>query len=54
MGQRIMPEQYHQIVDQMKEGELGRFLSQLRASVDRDLMHMPTHQQFINQYCKAH
>lgn len=53
MGQGIMPENYHQIVDQMKEGELARFLGQVRASVDRDLMQMPTHQQFIDQYCKA-
>ena len=53
IGQGIVPEDYHQIVDMMKENELGRFLSGLKNNVDKNVAQMPTHQQFIDHYCKA-
>jgi len=53
IGQRIQPENYHQIVDMMPQDELTRFLMILRNQVDSQLAQMPSHQQFIDHYCKA-
>ncbi len=53
LGQRIMPDSYHPIVDMMDTEELGRFLDDLKKSVDKKVAQMPSHQQFIDHYCKA-
>ena len=53
LGQGLMPEQYHPIVNMMSDNELERFLKGNRASVDNTLKQLPTHQQFIAQYCPA-
>jgi tryptophan halogenase len=53
IGQGIMPEQYHQIVDQMSEAELIKFLNGIKTQVDDQVQKMPSHQDFINHYCKA-
>ncbi len=53
IGQGIIPQQYHQIVDMMKENELARFLDTLKNSVNHNVEQMLSHQEFINNYCKA-
>ncbi len=53
IGQGIVPENYHQIVDMMPEQELGRFLHGLKNNVDKNVEMMPSHQAFIDKYCKA-
>ncbi len=53
MGQGIMPTAYHPIADVMGEMELKSFLRSLSGNVGEKVAAMPTHQQFINQYCKA-
>ncbi len=53
IGQRIIPQNYHQIVDMMSDQELDRFLNGLKSSVENKVAQMPTHQAFIDQYCKA-
>lgn len=53
IGQQIIPDNYHQIVDMMPDQELDRFLNILRTKIDQNIKAMPTHQEFINQYCKA-
>ena len=53
LGQRMRPTQYHQIVDMMPDEELGRFLGLLKSSVDKKVAQMPSHQMFIDRYCKA-
>ena len=53
LGQGLTPEQYHPIVNMMSDNELERFLKGNRASVDNTLKQLPTHQQFIAQYCPA-
>ncbi len=53
MGQGIMPTAYHPIADVMGEMELKSFLRSLSGNVGEQVAAMPTHQQFINQYCKA-
>ncbi len=53
MGQGIMPTAYHPIADVMDEKELKNFLGYLSGSVGEKVAAMPSHQQLINQYCKA-
>lgn len=53
MGQRIIPEKYHPIADLMNKDELSHFLGGLRMSVEKRAQMMPTHQQFIDSYCKS-
>ncbi len=53
IGQGLIPDQYHPIVDMMSDTELDNFLKTLRARVDHAVNQLPSHQQFINQYCAA-
>jgi tryptophan halogenase len=53
LGQGLMPEQYHPIVDVMSDRELAHFLTGLRARTDNIVSQLPSHQQFIENYCKA-
>jgi len=53
LGQKLMPENYHAIVDMMSKEELGRFLASIKGSVDNVVSKFPSHQEFIDQYCKA-
>lgn len=53
IGQRIVPQSYHPIVDQMSPDELTRFLGGLKAQVEQKVAQMPSHQQFIDRHCKA-
>ena len=53
LGQGLMPEQYHPIVDIMSDQELVNFLTSLKARADNIVSQLPSHQQFIAKYCKA-
>ena len=53
LGQGLMPEQYHPIVDMMTDDELRRFLSGAEASVTKLVSKLPEHQAFIDHYCRA-
>jgi tryptophan halogenase len=53
LGQGLMPEQYHPIVNMMSDEELKGFLGNLKHNVDRLVEQLPSHQQFIDNYCKA-
>jgi len=53
LGQGLMPEQYHPIVDMMTEEELRKFLHGAEASVTQLVSKLPEHQAFIDHYCKA-
>ncbi len=53
LGQRIVPAGYHPIVDEMPEANLAAFVDRVREDVVRAVEQMPTHQQFIDRYCKA-
>ena len=53
LGQGLMPEQYHPIVDEMTDEELRRFLSGAETSVNKLVSKLPEHQAFINHYCKS-
>ncbi len=53
LGQGLVPEQYHPIVDMMSDDELKAFMGNIKASVDHLVAQLPSHQRFINSYCKA-
>ena len=53
LGQGLLPKEYHPIVDMMSDEELELFLNSIKASVNNLVEKLPTHQQFIDHYCKA-
>lgn len=53
LGQGIYPESYHPIVDAMEVEELNRFLESLKGQVRHDVERMPSHQDFLDKFCKA-
>ncbi len=53
LGQGLMPEQYHPIVNMMDDDELKQFLTGIHGSVQQMVTQLPEHQRFIDHYCKA-
>jgi tryptophan halogenase len=53
MGQGLMPEQYHPIVDMMADRELKAFLDNIKSGVRRKVNNWPDHNDFIQHYCKS-
>jgi tryptophan halogenase len=53
LGQRIVPRTYHPAARLLSAEELTKFLSEYRASIQQVVARMPSHQDFVNQYCKA-
>ncbi len=53
LGQGIAPAHYHQMTRAMSDSDLTRFLEGLRASINRSIERMPSHQDFVDQYCPA-
>lgn len=53
LGQRIMPEQYHHIAHLMSKDELMQFFTKMKAAINHQVEQLPTHDEFIQQYCKA-
>ncbi len=53
LGQGILPEQYHPVVNVMSDEELNEFLRTIKASVDNTVSQLPPHQVYIDQYCRA-
>jgi tryptophan halogenase len=53
LGQGLMPEQYHPIVNMMSDEELTSFLERIDQSVVNLVKQLPRHLDFINHYCKS-
>ncbi len=53
LGQGLLPEQYHPIVNMMSDKELTDFLQGIDQTVTNLVAQLPSHQQFINHYCKS-
>ena len=53
LGQGILPEQYHPIVNMMSDDELTKFLTGIHGTVANGVGQLPDHQRFIDHYCKA-
>jgi tryptophan halogenase len=53
VGQGIVPQAYHPLVDQVPEPELRRFVAGVGEVIARCVDAMPTHQAFIERHCAA-
>lgn len=53
IGQGLMPEQYHPIVNQMSDEELSRFLAHIKFNIDKTVSNLPEHPRYVNQYCQS-
>jgi tryptophan halogenase len=53
LGQGITPRHYHSIFKTMSDGELVTHLTNTRNTIANAVDKLPTHQAFIDQYCKA-
>ncbi len=53
LGQGLIPEQYHPIVNMMSDEELERFLKGLHGTAEQVVSQLPEHQRFIDHYCRA-
>jgi tryptophan halogenase len=53
LGQGLMPEQYHPIVNMMDDEELKQFLNGIHDAARRLVDQLPEHQRFIDHYCKV-
>ena len=53
MGQGLMPQGYHPIVDLMGDDELRNFLIKIESGVKRKVQSWPDHNEFIKRYCPS-
>jgi tryptophan halogenase len=53
LGQRLRPETWHRSGALMREGRLQRTLEDLRQGIERAVSRMPSHQAFLDSYCRA-
>jgi tryptophan halogenase len=53
LGQHIVPQSYHPLVDMMPDKELARFMASVSQVVNSCVEAMPPHQAFIDRHCAA-
>lgn len=53
LGQGIMPESYHPVVDAMTDDELRELLNNWRVATRQKVERLPEHHEFIDYYCKS-
>ncbi len=49
LGQRLLPEQFHLIGDEMSDVEFNRFMQGLKAQVQQQVASLPSHESFLKQ-----
>lgn len=53
LGQGIRPRQSHPLARGLGDADMQRFLAGIRQPIDQLVARMPSHQQFLDAYCKA-
>ena len=53
LGQGLIPDNYHQVVNVMNDEELTAFMQGIRTQVEQTVAKLPDHQAYVDQYCKA-
>lgn len=53
LGQRLIPKNYHHFVRVMKDPDLIQFLNNMRTTAAKTVAGLPSHQEFLNYYCKS-
>ena len=54
IGQGLMPERYHSLVDTMPEQELADFIAHIKAGVDGDLAKLQDHNAYLDSFLSRH
>ena len=52
-GQGISPAHYNHMTEGMPDHDLVRFLDGIKTTIGRAVAGMPTHQEFVDHYCRA-
>jgi tryptophan halogenase len=52
LGQGILPQQHHHIANLMDDANLGGFLEEIRARVERTVAQLPAHADYVARYCE--
>lgn len=53
LGQGISPRQHHPISELMGDQELASFLDGIRSGIDSTVRQLPSHQSYLEQYCRG-
>ena len=53
LGQGVVPRAHHPLTRALSDADLARLFDGIRQPIDRAVAAMPTHQQFLDRYCKA-
>ncbi len=53
LGQGLLPEQWHPLASAMDEAELTAFLADIRGRIQQTIARLPSHQNYIEHFCKA-
>lgn len=53
IGQGLLPESYHPMVDNLSDQELRDFFIHLENKVAKIVHHLPMHSDYVKQYCEA-
>ncbi len=53
IGQGILPRAYHPLVDAVSESDMVGLAESVRSVITNCVAFMPTHEQFIDRYCRA-
>ena len=53
LGQGLLPRTYHPVADMMSETEVRDFLAHISDNVQRTVAKLPTHQAYLDRYCRS-
>lgn len=53
IGQGVVPEKYHRVVDEMSETDLRNFLRNIAQGHQQNCQNLPTHKQYLDRFCQA-
>ena len=53
LGQGVVPKQHQQLARALPDADLKRLFAAMRQPIDRAVAAMPSHQEFLDSYCKA-
>lgn len=53
LGQGLIPDRYHRIVDEMQGNQLEQFLTRIRQGLDAQVAGLPSHADYLQQHCRA-
>ena len=52
LGQGIQPRGYHPFVDNLSDEQLSRLMAEVKSNVSRIVAGSPSHEAFLESYCR--